>query len=80
VYILRYLSAEGALVNILGGEEVTVAEVIVCIASVHADRGEFAQALERYFDALDLYTRSGAGPLILAAQYRRIADIYRKQV
>ena len=76
----RYLDAERTLSHILGNEEVTLAEVIVCIASVHADRAEYAQALERYFDALDLYARSGASPLVMAAQYRRIADVYRKQV
>lgn len=75
----RYLEAENMLIKCLGPDELLVGEVHVCIGGVHADRLEHSLALSRYFDALALFSKAGAGPLTLSAQHRRIGEVYRRQ-
>lgn len=76
----RYQEAEAVLVRSLGAEEVMVADVRVCLGGVYVDQGEYGLALNCYSDALGLYVRAGSSGLMIAAQHRRIGEVYRKQV
>lgn len=73
----RFLRAERVLARALGDSRPAVAEVRNCLGALCCERGDLRAALRWYHSALDVLAAGGAPELRLAAQHRRLGEVYR---